>query len=437
MKATLTLLSVLFCLHSFTQIRQIKMSVYFNTDKYFLRKDARNTLNQLIDSISELDITKIQCIGNTDSRADSAYNVKLSLNRTTTVSNYLIEKGISQDLFKKEYFGEEKPIAENTSDVGMQSNRRVDVIVYYRVKRVVIPKPEVEVQEPVVKVPPKPTPPDPCEKDTVLILSNGTQVKMSICEYDKNKGCLDIQSATNVEEAQRMNLSTTATNGSPLESGGMFSIMPKPGCVINCFQRPVKVLIPITNECEIQGASMFDIRPNGRWVQNRDKLNIVTINGKRYYQFLVRCPGKKNVDRKVQYGKTKVKAPKGMRIYQTTFSKDCPLQRYVYKGKKGWNGKYKRKLKIRRLPCSMGKGDIQTLVIDKNCGDTIELIKKPLQNLSKRRFFSCKSCNSRRFLYIFNIKFIQPRLFRKYVYKRKRDVLNQDLDSLGLPISVE
>lgn len=427
---------------TYTQIRQIKMSVYFDTDKYNLRKDARLTLDKLADSIKGLDVTKIIARGNTDNRADSLYNVTLSQNRTAAVSKYLTGKGLAEKLFTQEHFGENKPIAANADEKGMQNNRRVDVIVYYKVKKAPeLPKEVVKAPEPVKPVEKQVVvkAPDPCAKDTVILLSNRTQVQMSMCLYQKRRDCLDIQSALTPDEAAAMNLTTRTTNGTPLASGGMISIVPKAGCDGGCFDPPMKVRLPIRDRgCMPAAPGMYDMETNGRWKRTKEKLGIVTIDGVSYYEFEVRCPGKKNVDvPSPTVGKTKVKAPRGKGILETTFSQDCPFERYVYEGQKQKNGRYKRRLKVIDLPCDMGGGDIYSLVVDKKTGDTLEIKIKPVQNLRKRLFYPCKSCNKRRILWVFNVRrHIKPMLHRKYVYKKRRDPAVATQDSIVVQNSI-
>ena len=58
-------------------------------------------------------------------------NQKLSEQRATTVSAYLIKKGIAIKRVTTAGYADTRPIADNTSLVGRAKNRRTDIIVLY------------------------------------------------------------------------------------------------------------------------------------------------------------------------------------------------------------------------------------------------------------------------------------------------------------------
>jgi len=65
--------------------------------------------------------------GHTDSKGSDEYNQKLSENRVNTVYNYLTSNGIKSERITKSWFGEEKPIKENSTDINRAFNRRVEI----------------------------------------------------------------------------------------------------------------------------------------------------------------------------------------------------------------------------------------------------------------------------------------------------------------------
>ena len=54
----------------------------------------------------------------------------LSKNRTMAVKNFLV-KGIDSNRIRTEWFGQEKPIAPNTTPEGRQKNRRVEMKIVF------------------------------------------------------------------------------------------------------------------------------------------------------------------------------------------------------------------------------------------------------------------------------------------------------------------
>jgi outer membrane protein OmpA-like peptidoglycan-associated protein len=53
----------------------------------------------------------------------------LSKNRAMTVSNYLVERGVSATRLTTEWYGPDKPIADNSTVEGRAKNRRVNIAI--------------------------------------------------------------------------------------------------------------------------------------------------------------------------------------------------------------------------------------------------------------------------------------------------------------------
>ncbi|MCL2596589.1 MAG: OmpA family protein [Paludibacter sp.] len=68
---------------------------------------------------------KITITGHTDAIGTDAYNQALSLDRATTVKNYLVSKGIPASNISVIGMGEKQPIATNSTADGRAKNRRV------------------------------------------------------------------------------------------------------------------------------------------------------------------------------------------------------------------------------------------------------------------------------------------------------------------------
>jgi outer membrane protein OmpA-like peptidoglycan-associated protein len=69
--------------------------------------------------------------GHTDSIGKLAYNEALSLNRATSVKNYLANKveGLNEKSVPRG-FAYLRPVASNKTPKGRQMNRRVEIILY-------------------------------------------------------------------------------------------------------------------------------------------------------------------------------------------------------------------------------------------------------------------------------------------------------------------
>ncbi|REG89155.1 OmpA family protein [Winogradskyella sediminis] len=103
--------------------------VYFDTEKYNINAKSQETLNKLASVFSEYPETNILVVGHTDSSGNDAYNMTLSKNRAQAVTNYLTGKGLNSSRFTTKWFGEEKPMYDNSTAEGRSKNRRVNIAI--------------------------------------------------------------------------------------------------------------------------------------------------------------------------------------------------------------------------------------------------------------------------------------------------------------------
>ena len=55
----------------------------------------------------------------------------LSKKRSQAIANYLEQRGVSANRIVVQYFGEEKPVADNETKEGRQQNRRVEMTIIF------------------------------------------------------------------------------------------------------------------------------------------------------------------------------------------------------------------------------------------------------------------------------------------------------------------
>lgn len=102
--------------------------VYFDTDKFNIRPDARVTLNKLVNDLYALGLRDVSLTGHTDTQAPTRYNDRLSVNRSKTIDAFLGKAVIDAYLSKTAL--SEKSLAVKTRDeVNQQLNRRVEIRV--------------------------------------------------------------------------------------------------------------------------------------------------------------------------------------------------------------------------------------------------------------------------------------------------------------------
>ena len=102
-------------------------NVTFATDSSDLRPAFFDVLNSVGKVMKEFDQTVVEVAGHTDSTGSEDYNQGLSERRASSVSRYLVAKGISDQRFITVGMGELRPVADNATAEGRQSNRRVEI----------------------------------------------------------------------------------------------------------------------------------------------------------------------------------------------------------------------------------------------------------------------------------------------------------------------
>jgi len=104
-------------------------NIFFETDEAELLPRSFIELHKLLGILEKHSTMHIEIHGHTDFRGDDAYNQSLSERRAKAVVDYLVEKGISASRLNYRGFGRSQPIADNTTDEGMQQNRRVEFVI--------------------------------------------------------------------------------------------------------------------------------------------------------------------------------------------------------------------------------------------------------------------------------------------------------------------
>lgn len=99
----------------------------FELGKDVILAGSYASLDELAEVLVKKPTWKLQISGHTDNVGDDDSNLILSKKRAEAVKNYLITKGIATDRLMVEYFGETKPVADNSTPDGRAKNRRVEM----------------------------------------------------------------------------------------------------------------------------------------------------------------------------------------------------------------------------------------------------------------------------------------------------------------------
>lgn len=102
-------------------------NIYFDFDKYELKKESYPELNRLHTFLKENPDVKVEISAYTDSKGSDEYNQTLSQNRAQSVEDFLVAKGIELLRLVAKGYGKLNPVAPNETEEGRAQNRRVEM----------------------------------------------------------------------------------------------------------------------------------------------------------------------------------------------------------------------------------------------------------------------------------------------------------------------
>ncbi|THB71336.1 MAG: OmpA family protein [Gammaproteobacteria bacterium] len=104
-------------------------TVYFDTNIFNLTRDARRTLNTLVDYLDgNPDYQVVVVTGHTDNIGSDDDNIALGQRRADKVRDYLVSKGVKKEIIQTISEGEHSPIRANKTAEGRAINRRTHVM---------------------------------------------------------------------------------------------------------------------------------------------------------------------------------------------------------------------------------------------------------------------------------------------------------------------
>lgn len=104
-------------------------SITFATNSADLNGQFYNALGGVAMVLKEYNKTVIEVAGHTDSSGSDQYNQQLSERRASSVANYLVGQGITQQRLLTVGAGETRPVASNDTEAGRAQNRRVEMTI--------------------------------------------------------------------------------------------------------------------------------------------------------------------------------------------------------------------------------------------------------------------------------------------------------------------
>lgn len=116
-----------------TQDNQIKLEVpgdlSFDAGRADIKPAFRPVLDSFARNLAQYQGTTITIVGHTDSTGSDAVNNPLSLNRASSVRDYISVRGVAAQRITVQGHGSREPLVENTTEAGRAKNRRVEIFV--------------------------------------------------------------------------------------------------------------------------------------------------------------------------------------------------------------------------------------------------------------------------------------------------------------------
>jgi OOP family OmpA-OmpF porin len=107
----------------------------FEFDSAKLRSDAIKKLDEVVSFAAKYKDAQLESAGHTCNIGTDAYNQQLSERRAASVKAYLVKKGVAAERIASVGYGETKPMADNNTRAGRESNRRVEVCTVLKVEK--------------------------------------------------------------------------------------------------------------------------------------------------------------------------------------------------------------------------------------------------------------------------------------------------------------
>jgi len=105
------------------------LDIQFEINKSTVQREAEEKLDTVVTFMQKYPNTTAVIEGHTDEVGTSADNMRLSQTRADSMVNYLASKGIARTRLQAVGYGETRPIADNSTEIGRRLNRRINAII--------------------------------------------------------------------------------------------------------------------------------------------------------------------------------------------------------------------------------------------------------------------------------------------------------------------
>lgn len=108
---------------------RMPQDILFAIDSAQVNSGLRSDLGVLAQSLNQYPDTTVAVVGHTDNTGSASYNQGLSERRAQSVTDILMQNGVSPVRLRSVGAGENQPLASNLTPEGRAQNRRVDITI--------------------------------------------------------------------------------------------------------------------------------------------------------------------------------------------------------------------------------------------------------------------------------------------------------------------
>lgn len=105
--------------------------IQFETGSAKIKSSSYSILNDVVKVMQENPEYNLDIHGHTDNTGKADKNLQLSKDRAASVREYLVSKGVDGSRLRSEGFGQDRPVADNSTAAGRAKNRRVEFKVTF------------------------------------------------------------------------------------------------------------------------------------------------------------------------------------------------------------------------------------------------------------------------------------------------------------------
>ncbi len=109
------------------KLEELFKTVYFESGNDLFKKETPAKLDEVATIMTKYTTAEFSISGHADSTGSAKRNQELSEKRAISVKNYLVSKGVASSNLSSKGYGEDMPIASNSTRLGRSKNRRVEV----------------------------------------------------------------------------------------------------------------------------------------------------------------------------------------------------------------------------------------------------------------------------------------------------------------------